>query len=95
MHNEHKSINDCCMGRMREIVRESEGRVYDCPLSVGFMVAARAGDNKSLDKVKQGFMRGFVTKDEYGNALRAYQKRQDELKSDARDEALKFAGNYS
>ena len=52
-----------------------------------FMVAARAGDNKSLDKVKQGFMRGFVTKDEYGNALRAYQERQDEMKSDTREAA--------
>ena len=52
-----------------------------------FMVAARAGDNKSLDKVKQGFMRGFVTKDEYGNALRTYQERQDEMKSDTREAA--------
>ena len=57
-----------------------------------FMVAARAGNNKSLDKVKQGFMRGFVTKDEYGNALRAYQERQDEMKSDTREAAAREPG---
>ena len=55
-----------------------------------YMIAARAGCKESLKKVKEGYMKGIVTKDEYGNLLRAYQKRQDELKSDARDESLKF-----
>ena len=39
------------------------------------------------DKVKEGFMDGMVTKDEYANTLRAYQSRQDEMKSDDRDKA--------
>ena len=39
-------------------------------------IAASAGDQKSLDKVMQGFMQGFVTKDEYEKALRAHQERQ-------------------
>ena len=32
-------------------------------------------------------MKGFVTKDEYANTLREYQKSQDDMKSDARDKA--------
>ena len=32
-------------------------------------------------------MKGLVTKDEYSNALRSYQKSHDELKSEARDKA--------
>ena len=49
----------------------------------------RAGGKVSLDAVKRGFnMDGLVTKEEYANTLRAYQKSQDEMKSDARDKAL-------
>ena len=52
-----------------------------------FMLAARAGDKESLGMVKHGFMGGVVTKEEYANVLREYQKSQDEMKSEARDEA--------
>ena len=52
-----------------------------------YMLSANAGDKKSLDQVKNGYMIGYVTKDEYANTLRAYQKIQDELKSDDRDKA--------
>ena len=52
-----------------------------------FMVAARAGHTIALDVVKRGFIRGHVTKDEYAQTLRAYKKRYDEMKSDARDRA--------
>ena len=51
-----------------------------------FMLAARSGEKESLDSVKQFFMAGLVTKHEYGNTLRAYQTRVDEMKSEARDE---------
>ena len=54
------------------------------------MLAAKAGHKESLDKAKQGFMDGYVTKDEYANTLRAYQKIQDEMKSDDRDKAEEF-----
>ena len=55
-----------------------------------FIIAARAGNKLSLDKVKDGYMRGHmhITKDQYANTLREYQKSQDEMKSDARDKAL-------
>ena len=49
------------------------------------MIAARAGHTVSLDVTKKGFMLGHVTKDEYAQTLRAYQKSCDEMKSDARE----------
>ena len=52
-----------------------------------FILAAKAGNKKSLGNVKDGYMNGIVTKDEYANTLRAYQKRHDEMKSDDRDKA--------
>lgn len=54
-----------------------------------WIIAVKAGYEKSLGAVKQGFMFGVVTKDEYANTLRAYQKSQDEMKSIPRDEAAK------
>ena len=51
------------------------------------IIAASAGYKRSLDEVKEGYVEGFVTKDEYAQTLRAYQKSQDESKSKARDKA--------
>jgi len=53
-----------------------------------YMIAAKSGYKLSLDKVKEGFEVGIVTKDEYANALRAYHERQKELKSDERAKAM-------
>jgi len=52
-----------------------------------FILTAKAGDEKSLRKVKIGYKVGSVTKDEYASTLRAYHERQKEMKSDARDKA--------
>ena len=52
-----------------------------------FILAAKAGEEGSLDMIKVGFRSGYVMKDEYENTLRAYQKSQDEMKSEARDKA--------
>ena len=53
-----------------------------------YAIAASAGHKVSLDAVKDGYMDGYVTKDQYTKALRSYQTRQDEAKSDTRDKAL-------
>ena len=53
-----------------------------------YILAAKAGYKGSLDMVKEGYKNGYVTKDQYANTLREYQKIQDEMKSDARDKAL-------
>lgn len=58
-----------------------------------FIIAARAGHGECLEKVRKGYARGVVTKDEYADTLREYQKRQDETKSEMRDEALKYQAN--
>jgi hypothetical protein len=55
-----------------------------------FIIAASSGNNPSLDNVKDGYMHGDVTKEEYANTLREYQKSQDEVKSKARDKALAY-----
>jgi len=52
-----------------------------------YIIAAKAGDEETLEGVKKGFLAGLVTKDEYASTLRAYQKIQDEMKSDAREKA--------
>jgi TPR repeat protein len=53
-----------------------------------FVISACVGCKGSLDAVKDGYMAGYVAKDEYANTLREYQKSQDEMKSEARDKAL-------
>jgi hypothetical protein len=53
-----------------------------------FIISASAGHKLSLDNVKYGYTKGHVTKEEYANTLREYQKSQDEMKSKARDKAL-------
>ena len=53
-----------------------------------FIISSRAGYKDSVDMVKRGYMAGHVTKEEYANTLREYQKNQDETKSEARDIAL-------
>ena len=55
-----------------------------------FIIAAKAGHTESLDVVKKGFTKGFVTKDEYASTLRAYHESQTEMKSEARDKAADF-----
>ena len=59
-----------------------------------YIISAKAGNKKSLDIFKGGFMNGFVTKDEYANTLRAYQKIQNEMKSDMRTKAAAI-GDWS
>ena len=59
-----------------------------------FILTARAGHDNSLGLVKEGFVGGVVTKDEYANTLRAYQKSKDEMKSEARDKAAAFVARH-
>ena len=47
-----------------------------------FNIATSAGHPESLDVVKEGFMKGYVTKHEYESTLRAYHERQTEMESD-------------
>ena len=80
------AMNGCVLARY--ILGCSEGQTGNHHRGAKhFILAARAGHDKALGMVKQGFMGGIVGKDEYANTLRAYQKSKDEMKSEARDKA--------
>ena len=55
-----------------------------------FMITAGCGDNNSLENIKQLFMNGHATKDDYAKALQVYQANLVEIKSPQRDEAATF-----
>jgi len=52
-----------------------------------FMIAVRAGDNKSLDTIKELYSDGYATKEDYMKALQSYQVYLGEIKSAQRDKA--------
>ena len=52
-----------------------------------YMIAVRAGDAKSMERIKQIYSYGQATKDDYAKALRSYQTYLGEVKSRQRDEA--------
>ena len=54
-----------------------------------YILSARAGEKDSLDKVKDGFRNGQVTKDEYESTLRIFHESLMEMKSEARDAATR------
>ena len=58
------------------------------------MIAVGVGYTGSLEKIKQMFMNGHATKDDYAQALRVYQTCLVEIKSAQRDEAAAFDYNY-
>ena len=58
------------------------------------MIAAGSGDNDSLEFIKQMFMKGYATRDDYAKALRVYQENLVEIKSPQRDEAATFNEGY-
>jgi len=59
-----------------------------------FVLAAKAGNKDSLDEVRQGFMKGRISKEEYANSLRSYQNTQNEMKSDTRDKAAEIRERF-
>ena len=58
-----------------------------------FTIGAKAGDENCLKELRKCFEGGFVTKDEYTEVLRAYQKQQEDRKSAMRDEAMVYKAN--
>ena len=55
-----------------------------------YMIAVGLGDNDSLKKIREFYMNGDATKDDYAKALRTNQKYIDGIKSAQRDEAAAF-----
>jgi len=50
-----------------------------------WLISAAAGHDESLRQIKEGFMNGFVNRDEYAYALRTHQKVRDDAQSEERD----------
>ena len=55
-----------------------------------WMIAARAGHDLSLGKIRDCFTNGHATKDDLEKALHAHKEARDEVKSDQRDAAAEF-----
>ena len=59
-----------------------------------FVIAAGCGHAKALKHIRSLFMNGNATRDNYEEALRAYQQYAEEVRSDQRDKAAAFRENY-
>ena len=53
-----------------------------------FLISAKMGYKKSLDRIRGLFMDGDATKAQYADALRGYQDAVEETKSPQREEAM-------
>ena len=58
------------------------------------VLAAGGGEKESLSTIQDMFKKGVATKEDYTQALRAYQAYLDEIKSPQRDEAATFIEQY-
>ena len=59
-----------------------------------FMIAVEGGSHLSLKQIKQFYSKGHATKDDYAQALKAYQAYLAVIKSDGRDKAAEFNEIY-
>ena len=54
------------------------------------MISANMGHEKSVENIKEFFMNGAATKEQYTEALKGYQDAVEETKSHDRDEAKRL-----
>ena len=54
------------------------------------LICAKAGMRETLENLKHGVKTGYVTKDEYAEAMRACQKQHEDTRSELRDEASAY-----
>ena len=72
-----------------------EGRSGNLSIALKhYMIAVGFGQGNSLKKIREFYVNGHATKDDYGKALRAYQKYIDGIKSDQRDKAAAHNSMY-
>ncbi|EJK53134.1 hypothetical protein THAOC_27487 [Thalassiosira oceanica] len=55
-----------------------------------FLISAKMGYKESVEKIKNMFMVGLATKEQYAEALKGYQDAVEDMKSHDRDEASAF-----
>ena len=59
-----------------------------------YMIAAGGGDNRSLNMIKELYISGQASKEDYTEALRSYQAYLGEIKSPQRDKAAAAREDY-
>eukprot|EP00984_Skeletonema_dohrnii_P013410 scaffold5549_cov79-Skeletonema_dohrnii-CCMP3373.AAC.13 len=70
--------NECENGRLNRAVKH-------------WIIAAKLGDDESIQRLKEGFKFGYVRKEDFATALRGHQAAVDAKKSPQREEAEKHA----
>ena len=56
-----------------------------------WMISAQAGHDGSLTAIREYFLKGFVTKDDFEKALRAHKESKDMMKSEQREAAATWS----
>ena len=85
-HWEAAAVKGQNIARYNLGIFEGNARNYDLSLQ-HFVIAAKLGDQDSLNEVKKMFMDGLATKADYADALRGHQTAVEEMRSSDRDEA--------
>ena len=76
----------CCMARANLGVLES--RLGNMEASrKHYMISAAQGNDNALEMIKEGYLDGHITKDDFAKALRAHKDAQDEIRSEHRTKA--------
>lgn len=58
-----------------------------------YLICAQSGYEPSLKQIQICGSKGYVSKNDYAEALRAFQKQHDDTKSEMREEALVYKAN--
>jgi len=81
---------DCKARHNLGIVEEDAGKMSRALKH--YMIAAGCGHDESLKVIREFYVNGHATKDDYAKALRAHQKYIDGIKSAQRDKAAAYDG---
>lgn len=87
-HAEDAAIGGHPKARLHLSAHEVENERYDRAMK-HLVIAAKLGDDLSLESVKKFFQMGLVSKEDYEAALRGHQAAVDATKSEQREEAAK------
>mmetsp|Transcript_14258 Transcript_14258/g.32304 ORF Transcript_14258/g.32304 Transcript_14258/m.32304 type:complete len:311 (+) Transcript_14258:101-1033(+) len=82
---EKAAMQGCPLSRHKLGCVEGQKRNHDRALK-HYLISAKMGHESSLDLIKDMFMGGTATKEQYADALKGYQDAVEEMKSHDRDE---------
>ena len=88
-HWQHAAMKGHVGGRHGLGVLEHNERNYQLALK-HYLISAKMGYKPSLDNIKDMFIGGHVTKDQYAQALKGYEDAVEETKSHQREEYKAF-----